>query len=161
MRKLVLGGSALVALGLTACTPAATTEQPAATPGSQPSVVVSAPDSNQLKEMIRSWTTEGGDKVEVPLVVDLQLSHANWKDDEIKRKLLTSSVVKDTKAAMAYKPVPDDQMQKHWVDLLGTMKQVGDNLSVGNYDAAQQGFQDADQDYKQIYDRNQAIYNAK
>lgn len=159
MRKIFVTGLGLAAASLTACTPATTTPSQSSAPS--PSVIASAPNASQLKELMRDWHNKGGDRVQVPLTVDLELAQNDWRGDQFKRQVLVDSMNKDVKAAMTYRSIPDEEMQQHWASFLQTMKMVSDNLNQGNYDKAAQGFKDADQEYKKVYDRNQAIFNQK
>jgi hypothetical protein len=161
MRKTALGGLVLVAVSLTACSPAAGTKSPSGSPAPAPSVVALAPDATQTKNNVREWHVQGGDKVQVPLVSDLKLSQDTWIGDEFKRNELTKDVVRDTKAAMDYRPIPDELMQTSWVDLLAHMKQAGQEMQEGAWDKAATDLQAAGQDYKKIYDRNQAVFAGK
>lgn len=159
MNKLVLGGLAAMAIGVTACGPT-TPDVPVSKPGSSapPSEVASAPSAAQNRNNVLQWHLKGGDAVEVPLTVDLNLANQDWLQDDIKRQTLTSYVIKDTKDAMDYGPIPDPQMQAAWVEFLRDFKNAGDHLQSGQYDNATADFQNANKAYKKIYDRNQAIF---
>lgn len=161
MRKTALGGLALVAMSLTACDNNTGASAPSASPGTPPSVVASAPDNSQIKNNVREWHLEGGDKIMVPLTVDLERAQEKWQGDAPKTQVLTDSVVKDTKAAMDFRPIPDKAMQENWVPFLMAMKQAGIELQAGEYDKAASDLHKADLKYKAIYDRNQAIFAGK
>lgn len=150
-----------VALGvglLVSCGPAAQ-NTPAPSPAPSPSVVASAPDKQQIREIVREWHSKGGDKVLVPLTVDIELAHQwDWQSDDIKRQQLTADVSKDVKAAMAYGPIRDDELQKDWSAFVLTMKSVSDHLQAGQYDAASAGFKDADKAYSKFNKRNDEVF---
>lgn len=157
MRKTMIIGSALVVLGVAACTPA-TTNAPTETP-SVPTLVASAPTAPQLKDMMREWHNKGGDNVEVPLTVDLGLSQKDgWLTDQFKLAVLRDSVNKDIKPAMAFRPMPDPESQTNWVAFLSAMKEAGQALTDGNNNRAIGDFKTANRLYKLIYGRNQAIF---
>lgn len=157
MRKTLIVSSILIALGTTACTPS-TTGTPTETP-SMTTVVASAPTSEQLKNMLRDWHDKGGDNIEVPLVVDLELSQKDgWLTDQFKRDVLRDSVNKDIKPAMAYRPMPDPESQTNWVAFLSAMKEAGQALIEGNNNRAVGDFKTANSLYKTIYDRDQKIF---